>query len=255
MPLAIKKSLEKLGLREKEARVVLVLLEHGPMLVAAIARAAKLNRTTTYGILKELAETGLVTSAKKDGLTRYQSIPPELLPGYIERRGKDLLDTKEEVAKLVPQIKMLRSKAAILPKVQFFEGVEGIEQAYEDKVENNKGKMLYEFTGMDAGYEKLGTRFIEYFLKKRLENNVRSEYMAPDTPFAREQAKNDEKYIREVKFMPSEFVMETEISIYDNKVSMTSFSAEHPVTILIEDENLARTMKKIFDYVRSTAAN
>ncbi len=253
MPLAVKKSLEKLGLREKETQVLLVLLETGPMLVASLAKTARLNRTTTYGILKELAEVGLVTSTKQDGATRYQSIAPELLPAYIERRGRELLDTKEEVAKLVPQIKLLRSKARALPKVQFFEGKKGIEQAYEDKLENNKGKILYEFTGIDAGYEKLDRSFIEYYLKKRLALDVRSQYIAPDTSFAREQAKLDEKYIRKVKFIPPEYAMETEISIYDDKVSLTSFSVENPVTVLIEDENIARTMKKLFDYVRSTA--
>ena len=45
--------------------------------------------------------------------------------------------------------------------------------------------------------------------------------------------------------------MDTEISIYENKGSLTSFSAENPVAILIEDENLARTMKKLFDYVQT----
>ncbi|HEY4517252.1 MAG TPA: helix-turn-helix domain-containing protein [Candidatus Paceibacterota bacterium] len=254
MPLAIKKALEKLGLREKEARVLLALLESGgPTFVASIARAAKLQRTTTYGILKDLSAAGLVTSAKKAGATQYQSIAPELLPAYIERRGQELLDTKEEVAKLVPQIKLLRSKAHVLPKVQFFEGTEGIEQAFEDKLENNADKALYEFTGMDAGYEKMNHKFIDYYLNKRARLKIFSKYISPDTPFAQQKALDDEKHFRKVKFIPAKYKMDTEISIYDNKVSLASFSSENPVAILIEDENLARTMKQIFDYIESTA--
>ena len=249
----LRKALAVLGLGDKEIRVLTMLLENGPTQVASIARSAKLNRTTTYGILKILAEQGLVTSAEQRGVLRYQSIAPELLPSYIERRGKELLDTKEEVAKLVPQIKLLRSKSRALPKVQFFEGKEGIEQAYVDKLENNQGKVVYEFTGMDSTYEKLGPAFVDYYLKKRIGSKIKSEYIAPDTPFARKEAENDEKYYREVKFIPPEVKMDTEISIYDNKVSLTSFSAENPATILIEDENLARTMKNIFNYVQSTA--
>src|SRR3990167_1095174 len=252
MPPTIKKALESIGLGDKEVRVLLVLLENGPMFSAAVARAAKLNRTTTYGILKELASKGLVSSSS-GAATKYQSIAPELLPVYIERKGNELLEMKKQVDELVPQIKLLRSKARALPKVQFFEGKEGIEQAYEDKLENNQGKVVYEFTGMDSTYEKLGPAFIEYYLKKRIGSKIKSEYIAPDTPFAREEAENDEKYYRQVKFIPPQYAMDTEISIYDNKVSLTSFSAENPVTILIEDENLARTMKNIFNYVQSTA--
>jgi len=251
----LKKALETLGLGDKEVRVMTVLLESGPSPVASIARTAKLNRTTAYGILKTLSESGLVTSSEQRGVLRYQSIAPELLPAYIERRGRELLDTKEEVAKIVPQIKLMRSKARILPKVQFFEGKEGIEQAYVDKLENNTEKVVYEFTGMDTTYKKLGDSFADYYVKKRTGLKIKSEYIAPDTPFAREEAKNDEKLYREVTFIPSQYKMDTEISIYGNKVSMTSFSAENPVTILIEDENLSRTMKNIFDYVKTNAKN
>jgi sugar-specific transcriptional regulator TrmB len=251
MPPAVRKALEDIGLGDKEVKVLLVLLEGGPMFAAAIARDAKLNRTTTYGILKELASKGLVSSEQKKGATRYQSIAPELLPAYIERRGRELLEAKEELTKLVPQIQLLRTKGKILPKVRFFEGKEGVEQAYEDKLVNNAGKKLYEFTGMDAGYEKLGLSFIEYFLKRRRELGIHSDYIAPDTPLAREQEKLDEGLLRKVKFIPPEYAMETEISLYDNKVSLTSFSRENPVTVLIEDENIARTMKKIFDYIHA----
>ena len=248
----LKKALEALGLSPKQISVMVFLLETGPSHVATIARSSKLNRTTAYGLLKELAELGLVTSAKQRGVLRYQSITPELLPSYIERKGKDLLDTKEEIAKLVPQIKLMRSKAHVLPKVQFFEGKEGIEQAYVDKLENNKAKVIYEFTGMDTTYEKLGASFADYYVKKRTGLKIKSEYIAPDTSFARKAAEDDEKYYRQVKFIPEQYKMDTEISVYDNKVSMTSFSGENPVTILIEDGNLARTMKNIFDYVGST---
>lgn len=249
----LKKALELIGLGDKEARVLIALIERGSTPVANLARETKLNRTTTYGILKGLARDGLVTSAEHRGVLRYQSIAPELLPSYIERKGKELLDTKTEVEKLVPQIKLLRSKAHILPKVQFFEGKEGIEQAYVDKLENNTEKAVYEFTGMDTTYEKLGDSFASYYVKKRTGLKIKSEYIAPDTAFARKEAENDEKYYREVTFIPSQYKMDTEISIYGNKVSMTSFSSENPVTILIEDANLARTMKNIFDYVKSSA--
>src|SRR3989344_970429 len=251
MPPTIKKALESIGLGDKEVRVLLVLLESGPLFAAAVARSAKLNRTTTYGILKELASKGLVSSSS-GAATKYQSIAPELLPAYIERRGNELLDMKKQVDELVPQLKLLRAKGKVLPKVRFFEGKDGIEQAFEDKLENNTGKALYEFTGMDAGYEKLGMQFIEYYLRKRTKMKIYSKYIAPDTAFAKEKARDDEKYFRKVRFIPAKYGMNTEISIYDNKVSMTSFSEENPAAILIEDENLAQTMRQIFDYIEST---
>src|SRR4051812_31223410 len=114
----LKKALGQIGLGEKQIAVLSVLLENGPLLASAIARLAKLNRTTTYGLLKELSSMSLVSQVKRDGADQYQSIAPELLPQYIEKRREDLSETKREIEALVPQIKLLRAKGKSLPKVQ-----------------------------------------------------------------------------------------------------------------------------------------
>ena len=245
-------ALEKIGLGDKEIKVLLALLKGGAMFAAAIAREAGLNRTTTYGILKELAAKGLVSSEQKTGAARYQSIDPELLPSYIERRGKELLEIKNEIAEIVPQIKLLRSKGKTLPKVQFFEGKEGIEQAYEDTLEKNSERKLFEITGIDDVYTKLDPKFVQYYLDKRTRLGIKSFYIAPETQLAREAKKDDEKYLREVRFIPEAYKMNTEIAIYDNKVGIFSYAQENPVAVLIEDDAIASTMKTLFRYIEST---
>lgn len=251
MPLAIKKALESIGLGDKEVRILLVLLERGPMFAAGIAKAAKLNRTTTYGILKELAAKGLVSSSK-DASTKYQSIAPELLPAYIERRGNELLEVQKQVAEFIPQLKLLRSKGKTLPRVQFFEGKDGVEQAYEDTLENNKGKKLYEITGIDDVYTKLDPKFVDYYLKKRTAMKIHSSYIAPETAIGRRAKEEDAKLLRKASFIPEQYKMNTEIAIYDNKVGIFSYAQENPVAILIEDDTIAYTMKTLFDYIEST---
>ncbi|MBI2030110.1 hypothetical protein HYT05_00645 [Candidatus Kaiserbacteria bacterium] len=251
MPPAIKKALESIGLGDKEVRVLLVLIEKGPMFAAGIAKVAKLNRTTTYGILKELAAKGLVSSSK-DASTKYQSIAPELLPAYIERRGNELLEVQKQVAEAVPQITLLRSKGKTLPRVQFFEGKEGVEQAYEDTLENNQGKKLYEITGIDDVYTKLDPKFVDYYLKKRTTMKIHSSYIAPESAIGRRAKEEDAKLLRKASFIPEQYKMNTEIAIYDNKVGIFSYAQENPVAILIEDETIAHTMKTLFDYIEST---
>lgn len=252
MLLELQDALENMGLGDKEIRVLLVLLERGSMFVAAVAKAAKLNRTTTYGILKELSDNGLVSSVKKEGAVRYQSIEPDLLPGYIERKGNELLETKSAVAKLIPQLKLVRAKRRALPKIQFFEGKEGVEQAYEDTLENNHGKVLSQITGIDAVYTKLDQKFVKYYLEKRTRLGITSTYITPDTEVARKESATDERYIRKARFIPRQFNFDSEIAIYDDKVGIFSYSQENPVALLIEDATIAHTMKTLFDYMDST---
>jgi len=250
---AITKALEQIGLGDKHIKVLIVLLESGSMFAAAIARSAKLNRTTTYGILKDLQARGLVSSAKEQSATKYQSIAPELLPGYIERRREDLAESKREIQEMLPQLKLMRSKRNRLPKVQFFEGKEAVEQAYEDTLEGNNERFLRDITGIDAVFTNLDQKFLKYYLEKRSKLGIKCIDIAPATDAARKSKKDDKKYLRTTKFIPEKFNFEGEVSIYGDKVGIFSYAHENPMALIIEDSTIAAMMKQLFDYIDSTA--
>lgn len=251
---SVTKAMRSIGLHDKQIRVLNVLLESSPMFASVIARAAKLNRSTTYVILKELQEKGLVSSARESSATRYQSIAPELLPGYIERKREELAESKKEVEDVLPQIKLLRQKRGALPKVQFFEGKEGVEQAYEDTLENNEEKFLRDITGVEAVFTKLDRTFLTYYLEKRARLGIRCIDLAPESDWARKSKADDEKYLRNTKFLPSKYNFDGEVSIYGNKVGLFSYAQENPIALIVEDQTIADMMKKIFDYIESTTS-
>ena len=251
----LQSALENIGLHEKQTAVLGVLLESGsPMYVSAIARAAKLNRTTVYDVLKELSAKGLASQVKKEGAVRYQAIAAELLPAYVERRREALEESKRQLAEIVPQIKLLRSKGKALPKVQFFEGKEGVMQAYEDTLENNKEKILRDITGIDAVFSTFDAGWIEYYLNKRTRLGIRCTDLVPDTAWGRKSADDDKKYIRETKFLPAKFGFGAEVSIYDNKVGIFSYAQENPVAVIIEDDTISDMMKSLFDFMERHAS-
>jgi sugar-specific transcriptional regulator TrmB len=250
---SLTEALRALGLTDKQERVLSLLLQSGPTIVATVAKETKLNRTTAYGILKELAEKGLVSSTHKSGATRFQSIAPDVLPAYIERVQKRLEESKKQIEALVPQMKLLRARGRTLPRVQFFEGEEGVRQAYEDTVENNRGKVLRNITGVDAVFKRLGGEWVSYYLKKRSALGIRCENLAPDSEWAHKSKADDGKYLRKTRLLPSRFNFEAELDIYDNKVGIFSYAKENPVAIIIEDETVATMMRQLFDYMQINA--
>ncbi len=248
------KVLEDIGLHEKQIAVLSVLLESGgPMYVSSVAKGAKLNRTTAYDILKELSTKGLASQVKKEGAVRYQSIGVELLPAYVERRRESLEESKKQLAEVIPQIKLLRSKGRTLPKVQFFEGVEGVKQAYEDTLENNKGKILLDLTGTDSVIRKMGQEWVDYYLAKRTRLGIKCLCLMPDTEWSKIYKNLDQKQLRTTNFIPAEFAFDSEVNTYDNKVGIFSFSMEHPVAIIIEDDNIAHTVRQFFNFMATAA--
>ena len=250
----IQSALENIGLGSKEIRVLSVLLENGsPMFASSIAKAAKLNRTTAYDVLKELAGKGLVSQVRKEGATRYQAVPPELLPGWIERKRDQLEESKHLITDLIPQIKLLRRHGKFLPKVQLFEGMEGLKQAYEDVAVNNKEKLLRGISGMDAVYKNLDVAWVTSFLEKRTRLGVRCIDLVPDTEGGKRSKKDDGKYIRTTKFLPAKYNFDGDISIYDNKVAIFSYAKDNPIGVIIEDGAISDMMKTIFDFMAEHA--
>ncbi|OHB21494.1 MAG: hypothetical protein A2939_03115 [Parcubacteria group bacterium RIFCSPLOWO2_01_FULL_48_18] len=248
----LRKVFSDLGLSDKEIQAMFVLLQEGSLRVPAVAKKARLNRTTTYGILKSLTERGLVSSADRGGIIEYQSIPPSHIIPFIERKRDELQDRKDEIKEILPELKKVREKRDILPRIRFFEGIEGIKQAYEDTLENNKEKKLLDFTGTDAIFKKMDKGWIEYYVKKRTRLSIKCIAIAPDTQWSRVSQKRDGELLRTTKLLPEKYTFDTEIDIYDNNVGIFSFSEDQPIAILIEDEKIAHTLKTLFYYTEST---
>lgn len=252
MNTALRNTFSAIGLSDKQQRLMEVLLQHGPMLASRIAREAALNRSTCYGLLNELIEQGLVSTTNKKGTLRYQSIDPKLLPEYLSRKREQLKVQEDELKEILPQLILQREKAASLPKVQFFEGVEGVKQAYEDTLENNQGKWLYNMTGVEAVWKIMGAEWTNYYLEKRARLGIRCKNISPDSAEARKGRELDKKWLRATKLIPAKFEFETEIDIYDNKVGIFSFAKDNPVAVIIEDDAIAHTLKTLFGYIDET---
>lgn len=249
---SLTKILKDIGLSSNEAAVMSALMEFERLKANELAQKAHLNRTTTYGVIKKLISRGLVTSLQKDGITTYQSIDPGLLPSYIDRQ-KDVLDQqKSSIEELLPELKRVREHADAFPRVTFFEGLEGVKQAFEDTLENNKGKEIQCLSGPTAIYESLGVEYTEYYVKKRKALGIMCYGIATDSPFTRIAQSNDTQSLRLTKIFPKEFQLNTEINIYDNKVNILSFSKEQPLAVIIEDEAISSAMKTLFKYIDST---
>ncbi len=250
--LNLKEILASVGLSDKEALVQTVLLQEGSLRVRQIVALTNLNRTTIYGILKKLIKEGLVSSSNKGGITEYQSIEPGLFLSYFERKKNELSETQKEYEKILPHIKNIKKHKDLYPKIRFFEGVEGIKQAYEDTLENNKEKQILDISGTDAVYKVMGKKWVDYYINRRAKLNIQCKVIAPHTGWSRFSKENDCKYLRETKLLPVGYLYENEINIYDNKVATFSFTSDPPVALIIEDKTLSDMLRNLFRYIDST---
>lgn len=254
MPPVIDKILKEVGLGEKERVVLSTLLQRGPLYVSSLAKATKINRTTAYGILKELANKGLVSSSQTEGANRFQSIAPEMLPAYVRRRKEALAGYEKELVDAVPLINILRARGDSVPRVQYFEGKDGVMAVYDDHIQTpapyemlgfadieeiSKFLPLSYFTKYCAEKERLGITTRGIFADNRTARRYETDIYGKVNP----ETKPAVRYIS-----TEQFPFKGEITMYGaDKVSIIQLRGDSSTAIVIQDKSYRDMMSIIFN--------
>src|SRR3989338_5085189 len=136
----IKKTLEKLGLTEKESMAYLALVELGPASMMDIAKHAKMHRPDVYQAIDGLLSRGLVVKVVKGKRAQFVAEPPEKLGTLIE-------ELRTQFADIIPQLKSIYHTGEQKPIVKFLEGKKGISTIFEDLVVSLKrGDVFYRYS-------------------------------------------------------------------------------------------------------------
>ena len=124
-------SLSAIGFNNKEIRVYLAVLELGQSTASRIARAASINRTTVYDILRILQDKGLVILLGKEPKQEYRAEKLDRLEDLYRQRIKSSESFLNIVRDLRPELES-RRKVDSRPVVRFYEGQQGLRHVYED---------------------------------------------------------------------------------------------------------------------------
>lgn len=119
----LEQELKLLGLTKTEAAVYLFLLENGVSSPSRIAKGAGILRTNCYHILQSLEAQGLIRPQLTGKRQSYLARDPESLYQSIEAK-------RETVGRILPDLRGLYTTQKHKPKVQFYEGLDQITEAY-----------------------------------------------------------------------------------------------------------------------------
>ncbi len=236
--------LKSLNLTDKEARVYLALLELGPSTPYRIAKRARLKRPTAYVIAEELAEKGLVIQVTGEKNKMYMARSPET---YFEEAENKLRDAK----KILPELLALQKKTSEKPTILYFEGVDGIKQAYEYRLKEFYGKEIVGFfaAATDIDPELHEKVFFPWNTnKKKYGINVRG--FTPDDPGLREYAEflsTDGAGGRiHARFLPEHiYHADCSFEIFDWGVRIVMMNTKQ--ALILESGTFARVMRDVFE--------
>ena len=173
--------------------------------------------------------------------------PPEKLLGAIDQKKEDLEEVRKNLENSLPLIKTLFEKQGGKPSVKLYEGSKGIKQILEDvllSTSQSSEKEYYLYSSSTAEDRKSIYADMPDFSKKRINKKISVKIISMGE--GGQLAGLDER-----KQMPidGKEVKSTHEIIYAGKVAHISLDdKENPVGVLIQNEAIYQTQKKIFEF-------
>lgn len=239
--------LKILGFSENEAQVYLELLGLGQAPASLLARKTGIKRVTVYAVLQTLKEKKVITSIERNKITFFATLDPQRLLERSEEMVREELVKKTVAEKMLPMLQEISGKTMNRPKVQFFEGAQGVLDILEETL-NAKSSTKAFITTQNIS-PRLKTYLKNDYSKQRKKNGIFSQVIAPDSSVVHAYQERDKEDFRETKIAKSSQLLplDIEIDIFDDKVAFLAVKEEDEIGVLIQNESIARSMEKIFD--------
>lgn len=236
-------TLKQLGFSDKEVAVYMTLLKNGPSSVRTLAQSSKINRGTTYDILKSLQKNNLVSYYHKNTKQFFVAEDPSTLDKTLEARMEKLQEVKKSLGQVIPELKSLFNRVD-KPVVKYYEGPQGVKTVLSDVLETStaaKEKLYYVFSSA-AIREYLYKAFPD-FTKRRIAKKIHVSVIALGH-------KGTLAKLSQKKSLGGQKSSPTYILLYAGKVAMISVNAyKQPISLIIEDQALFSTQLQLFNFI------
>ena len=231
------KTLEKLGLEEKEIKIYLALLKLNQSTATKISDETRVERTLCYSIIQKLIDKGLVSYIIENNVKYFKPAPPEKLM-------QDLKEKEEELKQLLPELINLTKFKQEKTKAEIYQGKEGMKTVLKDIIKHKKDYLVF---GEEGRFQQTLPIYSKQFMKKLEESNIKEKVLVKEGQKNIVKSKNSE-----FRYISKEFMYPWSTVIYGNKTAIIVWS--HPfLTILVENKEVADSYRSYFDLLWNIA--
>ncbi len=241
--------LEKIGLKEKEAKVYIALLKKGTSLANPLSKDTDILRSSIYDYLDILIEKGFVSYTIQSGKKYFTAVDPKkILDNFEEQRNRE----EEALKEIVPKLAELQNISKKKADVEIFEGKEGMKTVFSRILKDNPNDLLI-YGSSGVGY-KLLPFYLKHWHNQRVKQGIQIKIIYNKVTESKERIKEGPSLKNaSIRFMPIENVSFTGTILYNNKVLITMWDPENPLAISIESESIAKQYKENFKLLWRTA--
>jgi DNA-binding MarR family transcriptional regulator len=247
-----KKMLKTLGLSDSESALYLASLEAGPATVQDLAKQAGVSRVTTYAVIDSLSGRGLMSSLEKGKKRLFVAESPDRLITYVSKQVREMEASLKEAEQNLSDLKLIQRGEK--PVVKMFEGKDALKAIMTDVVAT-RPESIEEWGNMDEILSVHPREELQMWYRER-EKSMPKDHRTRSLLLAKKEQLNPSKNEKEMLgiLAPELFSFGGDIFVYGNKVAFSTFRGKQ-ISVLIESEGIAETVRQLLNYVWSLRKN
>jgi sugar-specific transcriptional regulator TrmB len=245
-------SLSLLGIKKTAQDVFAHLLKHGPTLVADIATAMHMPKSTIYDTLSELLGQSLVVEYSDERGKRFAAISAEEVDALYKKKITELTSASQMLTAFMKDTAQVSDVAQ--PRVRFYFGAEGIRQAFRDTMWHERCKETFLMWSTQEMIKILGPEFSQWHSEQRLRFKVQMYVIRKSTDRKMEVAKGDHAPLvsskgwssdRDIRYAPKKTDWSMNYWIYDNTCLFAASGTEQ-FAFVVHSKEFAGLMKLLW---------
>jgi sugar-specific transcriptional regulator TrmB len=237
----IENKLERIGLSKAEARLYTALIRLGSSTTGSIIKETGLRKSTVYESLSRLLEKGLVSYVIKNNVKFFEAADPDRLVDFIEEQKRELDENRDEIKKIVPDLKSMQSSPKPHAEAHVLLGVEGFKTMRRDVLKHAKNEHL--MLGAISREPVVMPHFWTYFNKERIRRGIKLRIL--------HQQNTKEKPMRgemiDLRFLPKEIIIPAVINVYGDRVVSLLWKENYPICFMLINKDIADAYRKYFE--------
>ncbi len=242
-----KNILTQVGLSGDEAEVYESLVTSGPVSASDLLKHVKMKRGLLYKVIDRLMDRKLVRSTGTGAGRAFTAESPDKILDISEKIMRNIQQSHESLKKSIPELKAKYVLSNEKPIIRFFEGKDGLQSIYEDRLTTGAKEQYLIRTADATAYRDMFGKWFSYFLRRRVELGMKTYAITPDdhTASSHNATADKERNVSRTWVRVEDYSAPVEISSYGNKVSVVSFGKE-VFGLVIENEPFAHAIRDLF---------
>lgn len=235
----IKKSLQQLGLTSEEIEVYITTLRLGTATVLQIAQTVDIPRTTVYLLIDSLVAKGLLVQEVQEKKKFFIPESPQKLLQLAQQQKESLTKTISTLQSHLPQLQAVYNLKVDKPKVKYYEGVKEVQAMYDEALNFDK---LFMHCISKQVVEVMGD-YVEEFFEKIVKNMIHTQEIVADSEEDNAYQKKFSTTRNEIICIPKKYITNTDYIIYGDSVAFITYKNGEPMSVVIEDKEIAHFEK------------